>query len=146
MFQSLAELVELTTVGRARPPIGIYRVADEHPVKQCVGSCTIDVPGGLYVAAIRRASGTYEYDDLVTIRRPTKILFDPGDKTTRRTLIVFGSFLTGGGAALALFGAIGINGKAIGAAIAVGGVAFAGGVTLCFAAGSHKPSILVKPL
>lgn len=143
LFAFLAEPVELSTVGHARPPIGIYRPADGYPFKQCVGSCRADVPSGTYVVAIRRHAGTYEYDDLVTIRRPTKILFDPGDKTTRRTLITMGSLLAGAGAALALFGMIGVNGKSWPGAIVGGGVAFATGITLCFAAGSYKPSIKV---
>lgn len=85
-----AEPVRIETAGKARPLIRIYGDSESVPLKICLRGCSVDLPRGRYRIAVAATPNTYEYDENVDVRGPTRVAVDPGDKSGRRAAIALG--------------------------------------------------------
>jgi hypothetical protein len=144
-----ADPVRIDTDGSAQPMIRIFHAGLTHPLKVCVRGCSTDLPEGRYRIEVSATPGTYAYDDEVTVRGPTHVMVDPGDKTSRRTLIVIGWTLFGASLPVFMWAAFdewqnnpetGEKGHFGGISV-VGSVLAGTGIAALIGAASMKPSI-----
>jgi hypothetical protein len=144
-----ADPLRIDTDGSARPTIRIFHAGLTHPLKVCIRGCSTDVPEGRYRIEVSATPGTYAYDDEVTVRGSTHVMVDPGDKGSRRALIVIGWTLFGASLPVFMWAAIdewpnnpetGEKGHFGGISI-VGSVLAGTGIAALIGAASMKPSI-----
>lgn len=141
--------VRIDTDGRAQPMIRIFHAGNRYPLKVCIRGCSADLPNGRYRIEVSATPGTYAYDDEVVVHGPTQVIVDPGDKSSRRTLIVIGWTLFGVSVPVFMFAAIaewpnnsetGEKGHFGGLSI-VGSVLAGTGIAALIGAASMKPNI-----
>lgn len=83
-----ADTLRIRTEGSSRPLVTLY--GDGRVIKRCIGGCTTEVERGRYRVVMDATPGTYAYEEVIKVNGATDVWVEPGQKGTRRALIVMG--------------------------------------------------------